>query len=574
MIFSTLVIVYNLLFETTFRQRRRISYKNYTFFRKMYLVSLNAINISMLSVALLMSVVVFGLFVASNVVRYYLIALIPIDFSLGAFIYLEVTRPQYNNTSILNFDNYYKKVRKIELSKTRLFEKIDEIQTQYDLETSALLKNLQKYNAIFQNNKKYQELSELIEKNRLEFLQNKNDLINYNNSIISQFDESISEYLIQGLNPSFEISEFHQIDLPQMKQFIIDINFEFETYVKQTTMFNIINKTPNQSKQIITALEASEFFNFTLSIEDIVKILKVVDQKVLDKAIIAEYLINKNYANKENLFAIIIENDWQWCFTTQTVEVLTKKQIIQLYSDIIEKNATKICNVVLKCNTIDQTDVLEKVLATTTVNNNCVQIIKFHRIIINNVQEFDDEINKYENMAYAILVNAKTPSNPNYNFITNIIKKEEFYENKSSISDKYYQIFDQMHEKYFLLTDVLMCFYDGVLAKFEQIDMKNVMSFYMENMKTLNEDGIRYLNLILSSIVLCLDFNLDNIKTAINSIKLDKFVETLDINNVQKAKINGKSLLKFLSNKKLEKIVPVVNRIEKTRLSLDNILSL
>lgn len=574
-IFATLVAIYNIAFELLFRQRRKISYKTYSFFRKMFMLNINAYNIVAISLVLIMSIILFGLFIASPVVRFYLFAIIPVDFMMGVFLYFDLTRPNYNNPNILDFDNYYRNLRKVEASKNRLFEQIDDIQNQYDTETKELIRNLQKYNLVFPNEEKFREIGELVAKSMNEFEQNKNDLINYNTAIIGQFNDSISEYVIQGLDPTFDIQEFHQIDIKQMKQFVVDIKKEIEDYVKETTMTNLINKTPNNSKQIIAALEASEYFNFRLTLQDVVSILRVANTFVDDKQTIATYLIERKYVNVDDLFSYIIEKDWAWCVTNDTISVLTKKQLIHLYSQIIEHNSSKICNVVLKCSAIDQTDVLDKVLATATINNNCVQMIKFHKIIINSAQEFDDVINMYENMTYAILQHTQSkPSNPLTTVAKSIIATGDFYNRRSEIKMEYYKIFDNLHNKYRYLPDVLMCFYDGDLSKYKNIDMTNVMAFYMENMKTLNEEGLRYLNILLSAVILMFDSNQDNIKVAINSVQEDKFSSELDILNIYKAKINGKSLIRFLTTKKLDKIVPIINRIERYRKSLDDVIAL
>ena len=81
MLVSTLVVGYNLYYEVVFRLRRKISYKTYTYFKPMYLCKINYINVGAIGFVLLFTLILFAMFIGSNVVRLYCVAFIPIDLS-------------------------------------------------------------------------------------------------------------------------------------------------------------------------------------------------------------------------------------------------------------------------------------------------------------------------------------------------------------------------------------------------------------------------------------------------------------------------------------------------------------
>ena len=91
-VLSAVLSMYNIYIECVFRLRRKIAYKTYSYYEPLYLYKTNFINVSLIGTVWGASLILFGLFIWDPVVRFYTIALAPIDLVMGIFLYYEVTR--------------------------------------------------------------------------------------------------------------------------------------------------------------------------------------------------------------------------------------------------------------------------------------------------------------------------------------------------------------------------------------------------------------------------------------------------------------------------------------------------
>ena len=145
---TAIVVVYNLYYEVVFRLRRKIAFKSYAYFKPMYLCKTNYYNIAAIGFILLFSLLLFAMFIGSNVVRIYCIALIPIDATMLLFLYYELTRSSYNNENIVNYDSYYRELFKIERSKTQLLNKIVKLQNEFTTLSNDFMANFNRFNKL------------------------------------------------------------------------------------------------------------------------------------------------------------------------------------------------------------------------------------------------------------------------------------------------------------------------------------------------------------------------------------------------------------------------------------------
>ena len=571
MIVSIGVIGYNLYVEITFRLRRFINYKSYTYFEPYFKNQINYYNVGAISFVIVLSLVLTGLFVISNVVRIYCLTFIPIDLVMGLMLYYELSRPKYNNENIIAYDSYFRDLNKIEKSKTKLLNKIIKLENEFNSLSSDLMKNFNQYNSILPNAEKEKEFDSYITSCKADFEQNKQELTTYNKDVVTAFNEAIREFISSGIESDYDIPEFKTIDINQMFSYVSTMRSMFETYVASNTVDKLASGALRKSDKIIEIIEIAQKFNTKFSDSDILKIFTMLKDKVKDKEKVVVYLMSNGMISESVLHTAIVDKDWDWCIDEGYITTRSHKRLIELYADIVSANAINSCNKLLKMNNIDQSDILMKVLNTATVTNACTQVIKFKIIIESDSQQFDNPATMYENMAIAIRNYAlSNPSYENKSWIINICREESYYENAEVIEDTYLEISQKIKEKYSYLNNVLICFYEGDLAKNKYIDNSKITSIYLENMLTLNSTSLRVFALLACSMILLLDENDANVNVALDAIKNDQIGKEALANTTTDVDA-GKYILKTLFDTKLDKLIPIVNRAEKVRMSLDKL---
>ena len=360
MIISIGVIGYNLYYEVVFRLRRKISYKTYTYFKPMYICKTNYINIGAIAFVLLFTLLLFALFIGSNVVRIYCLAFIPIDLVMFLFLYYEISRAQYNNVNITNYDSYYRDLYKIERSKTQLLNKITKLQDEFTGLANELMGNFNKFNAILPNEVKEKEFKDYISACTAEFDENKRELSSYNNDVISAFNSALYDFLTSGIETDYEIPEFRTIDIKQMFSYVSNIRTMFESYVNEYSKIKLAQGAIKNADKIVQVIEIAKKFNTIFDEDEVKKILEMVSKKVEQKEKVALYLLSDNMLTEDILFGTVVDKDWDWCIDEGYISSRNRKKITELYAVVVEANAIKICNKLLKISSFDQSDILPR----------------------------------------------------------------------------------------------------------------------------------------------------------------------------------------------------------------------
>ena len=574
MLASLCVTLYNVYYECSFRLRRKISYKSYKYFEPFYLIKPNNFNLIGIGVVIFLSLLLTGLYIWSNVVRLYCIIFIPIDAVMGLFLYYELTRSKYNNDDIITFDPYYRDLYKIERSKTAILNKIQIVETDFNKLSSELMSKFKEFNELLPNKEKEDEFQKYIDSCNREFTINRNDLVNYNKSVISQFDSSLNDYLTLGLATDYEIPEFKTIDVQQMFGYITELRTMFESYVSMYSKQKLKQGVLKSPDKIIKVFDIALKMNVRFDDEDILAILKTINAKVSKKEEVFAYLLSQSLVSEDVLYSAIVINDWAWCVVEDNIFTKSRKRIIELYSDIVEHNAINCCNKLLNMNTIDQSDILIKVLNTATKSNACTQVIKFRIIIQSNDQAFDDEATMYENMAISIRNYVlENPGDENRSWIIGVCNDSSFYTNKDQIVNIYSRISQKIKDKYDYLNNVLICFYEGELSTNKYIDNTKITNFYLENILTLNNSSLKVFALLACALILLVDEDDKNVAIAIDGIKHDQIGREALENTTTDVEA-GKYVLKTLLKTKLDKVIPIVNRVEVKRMSLNKVKEL
>jgi len=537
----------------------------------MFTQNVNYYNIAAISVILGLSIILFGLYIGSAVTRLYTITFIPIDAAMGLFIYYELTRKKYNNEDVISFDPYFRDLSKVERSKSTLLNKINKVETDFKNLSSELMLSFDEFNSILPNKDKEEEFKKYINRCVKEFEKNREELVNYNKTVIDQFNESLNEYLTLGLSSDYEIPEFRTIDIDEMLEYITTMRKMFETYFSTYSKEKLQQGVLKTPEKIISIFTIAQKFNAKFTDSEMLNILQAVNDKVKNRDTISAYLLSLNLISEDVFYEAVVKRDWDWCVLEDYVFTRSNKKIIELYNEIVEYNAIRCCNKMLKMSTIDQTNILTRVLNTATKSNACTQVIKFRIIIQTNDQEFNKTSTMYENMAVSIrnYVYAN-PGDENRAWIINVCNNNAFYENKDQIVDIYTRISTKIKSKYEYVNKILICFYEGDLSKNNYVDTSKLTSFYLENLLTLNNQFIKVFALLACSIILIEDKNQDNIDAAIEGIKKDpigreaakSFENPVDM---------GKFVLKDLLKNNLDKVIPIVNRVETKRMSLDKL---
>ena len=136
-----------------------------------------------------------------------------------------------------------------------------------------------------------------------------------------------------------------------------DINIlknEFSDYIKEKTIFSIVNGNVKKGEVIINLLKICFEINVSFTVKEVMDILLYCSKNVSNKSLVAEIFMSNNCISDELLFGTILDRDWAWCFTKNAVLGMQNKQLIRLYQLIIEKNAKQCCSKILNINTLNQ----------------------------------------------------------------------------------------------------------------------------------------------------------------------------------------------------------------------------
>ena len=573
LVLASALSIYNITIECIFRLRRKITYKTYSYYEQLYLYNTNYINISLIGIIWGLSLILFGLFIWDRVVRLYTIALLPVDLVMGIFLYYELTRKKYNNHDIITFDPYYRDLYRIEKSKNSVLRKINKVEEEFNKLALELMATFREFNAILPNDEKEKEFQDYIDKCNKEFSKNRDELIDYNNKVIKQFNADLNDYLTMGLATDYEIPEFHTIDVQQMFGYIAQFKKTFEAYVSQYSKQSL-KKGNLANSQMEAIFNIAIKMNTKFSDEDMSAILETINKKSTKKEEIVSFMLSNSLISEKVIHDAIVQKDWAWCAFEDLIFTQNRKQIIDLYLDIIENNAINSCNKLLNMNTFDQTDILTKVLTSTGTTNSCTQVIKFRIIVHSNDQKFDDEATRYENMAISIRnYSMSLPNDSNRNWIMTICNDSSFYENKEDIVDVYNKIYKKLKDTYAYLNTVLICYYEGVLANNDYLDNAKITNLYLENLLTLNASSLKVFALMVCALVLTVDKDKRNLKLAMDGLRHDPLGKEA-LANAKTEYEAGKFVLKELLKTKLDKVIPIVNRVESKRMSLNKIKEL
>ncbi len=572
LVLTFLVSAYLLVYEICFNLRRKINYKNYTFFVGMYNTKVDVFRLAAIIFIFVFGLVLFGLFVSSYVINLYLVALIPIYSVMGFFLYLELTRKKYNNPYVRRFDTYYRDIDRTSKSQLKILTKVKNLKDTFIETENVLYLDFLAVNNIVPNDNKKLEFERFNKETISEFDEAIESLNDYNSTIIAQFNETLSDFLYHRVEKDyFEIPDFETIDTYKFEADIKELNSFYDDYFKTYIKQSVINGEVNSSESIISLLDIAEKYRTKYDNIEVLKILQSVDKNIENKHSVAKYLLEHKILSNDILFEEIIDQDWEWCISSSYITKLPKKDIIKFYQTVVEKNAKRCCNKLLKIQTINQVSIIDKVLALVEFeDNSCIQLLKFTKLIKSNTQEFSDEGTRYENMAIALKFSLKPDVDDaiTINTINQICQNETYYENKDEIARIYVQESEKLQNSFPYITDVLLCLFDGELAQSQYMNSNAVMNLYLEDILTLNSTNLRVLNILLSSVIMLYDTNKKHIVSAINSIQNDKIVDTLELSYLT-AKKDGKTILKKLLKTEKNKVVAIINRVEKERQSLD-----
>ena len=573
LIATVIISGYLACYEIFFRLRSHIDYKNYRFYERMYLQKPDAFRLTLIGGVYLLGLIVFGVYVADMVINIYLTALIPIFATMAIFIYLELTRSQYNNPFITNFDGYFQEISKTEKTQTRLLKNIKEIQSEFNISEKELYIDFKRLLDIVPDDRKDKEFQRFKMECDKEFSQAIEELENYNSSIISQFNESLSEYLNQGIMADYQIPDFTPIDVNTFATYKSELQDMYVEYFDAFFTTQLSNGNVKKAADFILAFEIANKYGLTLNPNQVFSVLLSLQSNCDEKVTVANYMMVNNLIPEAIILGGVLERDWDWAFDVKRIYSMPRKDLIHGFQLVVEKNAKKCCKKMLNYNYQDQILVIDKVLALVHDDTNaCVRLLRFNRLIKDSTQEFSDPTTMYENMAIALKYYYKNSDNyENKAEINAICSTEEFYQNKEKISSLYNEASKKLKEIYQPMTDVLLCYFDGELSQNKLLDANLIMNFYLDNMLTLNDETLKVLNLLISAIVLIYDPDKKHIQSAVNSIMYSPFINDIQI-NFDQIQETGKKIIRKICKNYLVVLINIVNRTEKERLSLDILL--
>ena len=549
--------------EIALAERKNVSFNNYPKKKRLFnLHSNKIILISYLACAII--VIVFGIFLAtSNVTKIYSIITMSLLVILFMMALLEL-RINKTNKNIEYYDELYSKVNESQQSLISIQSSIDLCEEKYKSLVEEKNNIINEFNRCFkiqidskEVDNKLNSFSKMIDDLR-------NDLSNYDKTLITFFDNSIHTYIYDG---NISTKDFITLTSPDNNDFekgIGDVINEFKNLIINKTNEGLCYDYFNDDESLISVFELNEKVNINLN-QYSELLITYINNNRKEKKNLVSYAQDKSIITLNNVLDIINKNDYSWYYINsipKAYETNSMKLVESiLYNDSIE------CAYAILTNYSNVGHVVEKIMNNTIIKNDVYDIFEMY-ISLNNVSNgFNNESNKFENMSFALLNYYNNASDKahikKYN---DIINDRSFAKNQIDIEKEYKTILDVINNYSNSYINLLVLYGKSVCRDYMYIDYNKSLYLFQEFKSNLNLNGIHTLCMILEAIILIEEKD-SSIINPINSLLDEDFKGKTHIES-------GRKIIDYLNKKNRNDFIRILYRIEKQRLSYDALMRL
>jgi hypothetical protein len=552
--------------------RKGIRYHNYS--KKEYYFRLKPTNFHLngYRMLILLGSILSGIYLFTNMVRIYLVILLPLIMVM-LFFYLQELKIQNTNLSLHKFDSYYEEIHTLIEKKTFLLNEIKSLNQSLSNKHVRYLGHIETMNQFLHDKldrSYYLKITSPI-KSKIDLYEN--DLNRFDNSISKKFNDLLKTYL-----KTLKISK--GLEVPALVNFVPK-DIEVEIQGSETQVIDKIYLDSQQwlknnmenDESPVKMLEALERYQKDLT--DLQRQSFAYYHQAKNRQPWFIYLEDKKLYKSEFLFQHQYLKLYPWIFSSRLYQNIRTEQALEMMQYLLKEDYHDAGLTMMLTLPLMFRDLLPRVLNQENIQNRTTKLFQVFVDVFSQPLEFYQPTTMLfdQLMALQHFVDVEVPDSSSKNRIETILDRNEIEMDKTWIQSAYQETFITLSESKNKAIELLIILQDVVGSDHPWYEFGTLVGLIHEYQKTLQKEKLSMLLVIL--------FLMITLKSQSNQIfeKAYKLVE-LELNQV--IKISQKGLTQQLILTKIQdalkrdgyfhQAAAIMARIEQQRQMIDEIL--
>jgi hypothetical protein len=482
--------------------RKGIRYHNYGKKESYFRLQPTEFHLNVYRLLVVIGIIISIVYLFTNMVRIYLIVLLPL-IMLMVFFYLQEQKIQDTNLSLHKFDIYYEEIHTLIEKKTFLLNEIKMLNQGLSDKHVRFLGHIETMNQFLHDKLDRSYYLKITNPIKSKIDQYERDLNRYDNSISQKFNDLLKSYL-----KTLKISK--GLEVPALVNFVPkDIELEI-----QSTEALLIDKIYLDSQQWLASNMEND--------ESPVKMLKALEafQKDLDELIKQSFAYYHESQNRQPWFFYLEEKKlykiefltqhkylklYPWIFSNRLYQNIKTEQALALMQYLIKEDYHDSGLTMMLTLPLIFRDLLPRVLNPETIQNRTSKLFQVFVDVFAQTLEFyqPTTILFDQLMALQHYVEFEVPDPSNLNRIESILNRNELEMEKAWIQTAYQDNLTALVNMKNKAIELLIIVQDVVGSSHPWYDFGTLVGLIHEYQKTLQKEKLSML-LVMLFLMICL----------------------------------------------------------------------
>ena len=482
--------------------RKGIRYHNYSKKEAYFRLKPTELHLNVYRILVVIGIIISILYLFTNMVRIYLIVLLPL-IMLMVFFYLQEQKIQDTNLSLHKFDNYYEEIHTLIEKKTFLLNEIKTLNQALSDKHVRFLGHIETMNQFLHDKLDRSYYLKITNPIKSKIDQYEKDLNRYDNSISQKFNDLLKSYL-----KTLKISK--GLEVPALVNFVPkDIELEI-----QSTEPLLIDKIYLDSQQWLASNMEND--------ESPVKMLKALEafQKDLDELIKQSFAYYHQAQNRQPWFIYLEDKKlykvefltqhkylklYPWIFSGRLYQNIKTEQALALMQYLVKEDYHDSGLTMMLTLPLMFRDLLPRVLNQETIQNRTIELFQVFVDVFAQPLEFYQPTTMLfdQLMALQHYVEFEVPDPSNLNRIEVILNRNELEMEKAWIQTSYQDNFNSLVNIKNKGIELLIIVQDVVGSDHPWYEFGTLVGLIHEYQKTLQKEKLSML-LIMLFLMICL----------------------------------------------------------------------
>ncbi len=552
--------------------RKGIRYHNYSKKEAYFRLKPTELHLNVYRILVVIGIIISILYLFTNMVRIYLIVLLPL-IMLMVFFYLQEQKIQDTNLSLHKFDSYYEEIHTLIEKKTFLLNEIKTLNQALSDKHVRFLGHIETMNQFLHDKLDRSYYLKITNPIKSKIDQYEKDLNRYDNSISQKFNDLLKSYL-----KTLKISK--GLEVPALVNFVPkDIELEI-----QSTEPLLIDKIYLDSQQWL----ASNMDND----ESPVRMLKYLETFQKDLSELIKYSFGYyHHANDKNPWLIYLEDkklykldflsqnqylkQYPWIFSNRLYQSIRTEQALEIMQFLVKQDYHETGLTMMLTLPLVFRDLLPRVLSQESLQNHTTKLFQLFVDVFTQPLEFYRSTTMLYDQLMAIqhFVEFEENDNDAMSKVESILQRNELELKRDWIISTYQDFFQSIGVTKNKAIELLILLQDVVGTDHPWFQFGSLVGLIHEYQKTLQKEKL--------SLLLVLLFLMIGLKTQSTEV-FDKAYKQVEVELNQVIKLPQKGLTQQAILTRIQEALKkdlyfhqaasIISRIEQERQMVDEIL--